>query len=121
MAKNPPVSKEELSQMISLEVGVSSAAIAEGVFNRLFKENESRMDGKVSKIIYGGIIATIFLFISLIISVWIFMGSYQQNYLDTQSSLGKEYADVRLELKSLQSQQDYMERFLLEKTKISVN
>ncbi len=113
--------------MIKLEVVSKTAEIAEGVFKKMFEDAKGAMDGKVSQLIYGGIIATVLVLITLIISTWLFMNSYQQHYLDTQSAFYEQINALRKENNNLQLQltndvigvkdkQDYLERLLLEKT-----
>lgn len=125
MVKTPvKLTEEELKQMIKFESGIESAEVAEGVFKKLFEDARSKMDNRISKIIYGGIIATGLVIIALCYSTWLFMSSYQQNYLDTQSEFNKQVNDLRKEnsdqqlrfesdLKSIQEKQNYFERLLV--------
>lgn len=125
MAKKVPENQISIKEMISVEVASNAAEIAEAVFTKLFADKEEKMNVKVSKLIYGGIIATALLFISVLISVWLFMGSYQQHYLDTQASFMEKTealetqvlkleSETKMDLQNLENQQDYTERFLIE-------
>lgn len=124
MAKNSVPSEDVLREMIELEVGAKTSEIAEGVFDKKFEDVREKMDGKISKLIYGVIAATAFLFISLLVGVWLFMGSYQQHYLETQQTLTEKVETLQkesLEIESnletsiyrIQDKQDYIERILL--------
>lgn len=123
-----PASKDS-GAYIELGKAAETSSLIKGIFAELFEEKiESVTDeikSSISKLIYGGVIATILLFISLVVGVWLFMASYQQHYLDTQAALTakiealqKENTDLKIELKAdlqkLESQQDYIERFLIE-------
>lgn len=88
------LTEDELKEKISLEVGSQTAEIAEGVFKKMYGDAEEKIDGKISKLIYGGIIATIVLFFTIIFSTWLFMSSYQEHYLDTQSAFNKKINDL---------------------------
>lgn len=117
MVKKIPVSPSEIKEMISLEVATKMSEVAEGVFRKMSEDTWDKTDKKISSLIYGGIIAAVFLFVALIVSVIIFMGSYQQNYLDTQTSfeekssgLEKKYSDINIEIEKIKNQQNYMER-----------
>lgn len=126
MAKTPAkLTEEELKSMIQLETGSQAAKIAEGVFEKLFEDVQSKMDGKVSKLVYGGIIATVLVLISLCFSTWLFMASYQADYLDAQNSFSEQINSLRTENVDLKSalesdmedigeRQDYLEKLLLE-------
>jgi hypothetical protein len=125
MPKQPAkLTEEELKGVIQLEIGSKTAEIAEGVFRKLYEDKISAMDGKVSRLIYGGIIATGLVLIALIVSTWLFMDSYQQHYLDTQSAFSAQINDLRKENMNLQirleaevvsvkDKEEYLERFLL--------
>jgi hypothetical protein len=124
--KTVQLTQEELKKMIQLESGSKTAEVAEGVFKKLFEDARKAMDGKVSKMVYGGIIATVLVLIALVCSTWLFMSGYQQHYLDTQLSfneqlntLRKENMDLQFQLKNdierTKNKQEYLERLLLDK------
>lgn len=127
MAKKPvKLTADDLKEMIQLETGSQAAEVAEAVFEKLFKEFKDKMDGRISQLVYGGIIATILVLIALFFSTWLFMSSYQQSFLDSQANFSqdmntttKENADLQLQYKtdieSLKEKQMYLERLLLEK------
>lgn len=120
------VSEEEIKQMISLSIGAQAAEIAEGVFRKMFEESRKHMEGRVSQIIYGGIIATVLVLASLVASTWMFMNTYQQHYLDTQAHFNEEINDLRKdnydlqmslnnEINIIKGQQQNLENILLTK------
>jgi hypothetical protein len=125
MAKKASANQTDIKEMISVEVASNAAEIAEAVFTKMFADAEEKMNIKVSKLIYGGIIATVLLFLSVIVSVWLFMGSYQQHYLDTQAAFTEKTSaletqvsrlesQTKMDMQNLENQQDYTERFLIE-------
>lgn len=122
------ISPEELKEMIQLESGSQAAEVAEGVFAKLFEDYKGQMDGKISSLIYGGIIATALVLVSLCFSTWLFMSSYQQNFLETQNKFNEQMntltkenaesqAEYKIEIERLKEKQSYLERLLLDKTK----
>lgn len=130
MSKTPVrLSEEELLGMIDLKVGSKSAEVADGVFKALFEKEKGKMDGRVSKLIYGGIVATALVLVVIVFSTWWFMAGYHQHYLDTQAILTGEISDLEKENAILQAQlkaemervrdkQDYLEKLLFDKVEI---
>ena len=118
---------DEQKEIIELEeVRKGTAEIAEGVFKKLFEEERKKMEGRVSKIIYGGIIATVLVLVALIASTWLFMNTYQQHYLDTQAVFNAQINDLRkenLELKldlsrrmdEVKNGNDQLQRLMMER------
>jgi hypothetical protein len=124
--KPETLSPDDVKKMISFEVAGNAAEVAEGVFKKMYEEREGKMEGKISKFMYGAIAAGVFLFLTMIGSTLIFMGSYQTHYLDTQTSFDEKMStmlkgnqDFRLEIKTdierIKDKQDYTDRLLLEK------
>ena len=129
MAKKPvSITADEAKEMIQLETAAATNNIAEGLFKKLFEQESARMDNKISNLIYGGIAATVLLLVGIWVSTWWFMGSYQQHYLDTQSSFNQQMNDVKKEsieplntakhdMDRMKDKQDYLEKLLLEKNR----
>ncbi len=123
------LSEEEIKEMIKLESGSKMAEVAEGVFQKLindfFKESDSKFDGKISKLIYGMIIATSLVLLGLVVSTWIFIASYHHMFLQSQQNFNMEFNDLRQENMQSQSKlemdsyriiekQEYLEKILMD-------
>ena len=127
--KKPP--QPPSGTYVELNKADETTSFLKRIFDERFDEKiegvKSKIDRKLSGLIYGVIAGTAFLFISLWVATGLFMGSYQQHYLDTQAAftdkteaLQKENYDLKLEmnnrLQKLESQQDYIERNLIERS-----
>lgn len=123
--KATPLTADEVRDLISLDIATSSSEIAESVFDKKFESIKKELNGNVSKLVYGGIIAGFFLLISIAVSVFIFMASYHGNFLDTQAMFSQTMTNIQIENNSLHSdveisvekikeKQEYIERLILE-------
>lgn len=114
---------EEVKEIIKLETGAPASEVAEGVFRKLFEDEKKRLekaiDDKVSPIIWGGLIATALVLISIFGTSFWFMADYDKHYLDTKTATLNDTAALREENRDLQEKlndrMDYIERLLLQK------
>ena len=130
MAKKPSkLTEEDIKAMIDLEMGSKMTEVVEGVFKKLIEGVKGKIEGKITTLIYGGIIATILVLIALWWSNRAFINSYHQHFLDTQTTLNevintlrKENYDLQLQINNdiedIKSKQDYLERFLMQRTTV---
>lgn len=128
MANKPlSLTPQEVKEIVQIESAASTSDIAESVFKQLFAAEEIKMSQKVSQMIYGGAIATVLVLIAIFASTWLFMSSYQQNYLDTQAFYNQQFNDLKKgnadtldkmknDTDRIKDKQDYLEKLFLEKT-----
>jgi hypothetical protein len=128
MPRNKPTtpSADEIAQMIDVKVGIKASEIAESVFKVKTDEMKKEIDGKISTLIYGGIIAAILLLVSIVASSWFFMADYQKHFFSTKdeftaeiNELRKEYSDAQVQMKvdmeRIKDKQEYLEKLLFQK------
>lgn len=133
MSKKRP--KEELQSILIDPKNVQQITeVAESVFKtefekgvRDFREKLTKQEGLLNKIIWGGIIATSLVVLTLWLDSHYFRANYQQGFLDTQATINQQINDLRKENAELktellrevdktQEKQDYLERLLLQQT-----
>ena len=113
--------------MIDLNTAGKAAEVAEAVFEKKFEEINKKIadfSGTINNIIWGVAVASLLLFISLVVSVIIFMAEMRSSYFQTQDTVNNrinELIQSNQELKTellrevdkTADKQDYLERNIL--------
>lgn|SRR3990167_1054487 len=134
-AKKPKaLTENEVRELIGLEPGVTASEVAEAVFKRLSegeredikREVKKDIEDKITRLMYGGIIATVLVLLVIFVDYHFFKRDYNKVYLETQQQFSQEFRKMiedntkekleRLrEIDRLKERQDYLEKLMLER------
>ena len=127
MSQRKFLTEEEVKSMIDLQTANKAGEVAEAVFEKKTEDMRKKVDsfsGKIDNLVLGVIIGGAFLFVSLIVSVIIFMASMKSSYFQTQDTVNNKVnelvqnnseleKDLRREIDKIQDKQEYIERTLI--------
>ena len=134
MGKKPSavtLSEEEKNKLIAdPKLALQIETVFDGLFKGKFEEEVGKVkreiEGKLTTLTTVVVLGTVLVLIALIASTWIFMNTYQQHYLDTQSAFNTQINDLRkdnLDLKldllrqmdAVKNNDDYLQRLMIER------